>query len=128
MTVQVEVIYTLYERTGTPPELVPVTREEDIAIEAAIRNSDGLPFVDSFGDVDEQNDALNAHVQAVSFDFPIDDHVIAFDLRHDSRWSNTGKSWVIIIYGGSVTYPVPKNTEQPDEARLQLEVRTANTP
>ena len=28
----------------------------------------------------------------------------------------------------TVTYPVPKNTEQPDEARLQLEVRTANTP
>jgi hypothetical protein len=124
---QIEVLYALYEKQGSaPPKYEPVTGVADLALETALRSADTLPLVESFGDVADQIAALDAHVQSVPFDFPVNGHVVAFDLRSDTRWDPVQKTWVKVLLGGAISYPVVPLGEDPGNARLHLAVRTKN--
>lgn len=122
---QIEIYYRLYRETDqTPVTYDPVQAPADVALETALRESDTLQLVDSYGDVEVQIAALHAHVRSVPFEFPVGGHVIAFGHKTDTRWDPVTKTWVEVVLGGSISYPVVPENGDPLTADLHLEVWT----
>jgi hypothetical protein len=120
---EIGVLYALYAKSGGKYE--PVTRQSDLALEAALAGADYRKLVASAAPP-QQEGLLLAHVEGVLEGTVFLGHQVDLSSSRASRWDPPTRSWKEVIRGAALYFAVPGKGEQPEAARLWLNVWTAD--